>query len=245
MSFREASYELHKEKEMSLVLKKEESTSTDFKLLEPGTHCAVCTQIIDFGPQTSTYNDEVKEQNKTRLVFEVPAERITWTDKEGIESEGPMTVGKTYTHSMFRLATLRKHLESWRGKGFTPEEEMGFHLKNVLGVPCMLSVTHQSYERDGQTQTYASIDGISKLMKGMDVPKPEGDLILFDFDSHTEAELDGLAQWMREKVADGKELLKVQKERTRAVVESELETMKTSMDVTPQDDGVGDDDIPF
>jgi hypothetical protein len=232
-----------KENEMSLILKKDENTGSDFKLLEPGTHCGVCTQIIDFGPQTVTFNDDVKEQNKIRLVFEVPTERIDWVDKEGVEHEGPMTIGKTYTHSMFNLATLRKHLESWRGVSFTPQEEMGFHLKNILGAPCMLSVTHKSYERDGQTKTYANIDGISKLMKGMEAPKPEGDLVLFDFDDHTEAELSNMANWMQEKVNAGKALLQVQKDRTRAYAEKELATMTTS---TKSDDlNVGDDDIPF
>ena len=241
MSFREKSYELHKEKEMSLTLKVEEGGS--FELLPAGTHLAICIKLIDFGPQEVEYNGEVKEQNKVRLMFEVPAERITWTDAEGVEGEGPMTVGKTYTASMYVMATLRQHLESWRSRSFTEVEEAGFDIKNVLGKPCMLGVQHKEYNG----KPYAAITSISPVMKGMDVPVPENDLVAFDFDVHSEAEFDALPEWMREKVTAGKELLKVQKERTRAVAEKELETMKTSMDVTPPAglDGFEDKDIPF
>jgi hypothetical protein len=226
-----------KENEMSLTLKKEEGG--DFELLVAGTHAAVCIKIVDFGPQTVEYNGEVKEQNKIRLMFEVPAERITWTDKEGVESEGPMTVGKTYTASMFTMATLRQHLESWRGKNFSEVEEAGFDIRNVLGKPCMLGVQHKEYNG----KPYAAITSISPVVKGMDVPEAENKLVAFDFDDHTDMEFDALPDWMREKVTAGKALLKTQKERTRAVAEKELATMTKA---TRSDDlNVADDDIPF
>jgi hypothetical protein len=225
-----------KENEMSLTLKKEEGG--DFELLVAGTHAAVCIKIVDFGPQTVEYNGEVKEQNKIRLMFEVPAERITWTDKEGVESEGPMTVGKTYTASMFTMATLRQHLESWRGKNFTEVEEAGFDIRNVLGKPCMIGVQHKEYNG----KPYAAITSISPIMKGMAL-EAENDLVAFDFDDHTEAEFEALPDWMQEKVTAGKVLLKEQKDRARAYAEKELATMTTS---TKSDDlNVADDDIPF
>jgi hypothetical protein len=225
------------ENEMSLTLKKEEGG--DFELLIAGTHAAVCIKIVDFGPQTVEYNGEVKEQNKVRLMFEVPAERITWTDKEGVESEGPMTVGKTYTASMFTMATLRQHLESWRGKNFSEVEEAGFDIRNVLGKPCMLGVQHKEYNG----KPYAAITSISPMMKGMAKIIAENELVAFDFDDHTEAEFEALPDWMREKVTAGKELLKAQKDRVRAVAEKELANMTSA---TRTDDlNVEGDDIPF
>jgi hypothetical protein len=38
---------------------------------------------------------------------------------------------------------------AWRGREFTPEELKGFHLKNILGAWCMISVVHN--ENDGKT----------------------------------------------------------------------------------------------
>jgi len=191
---------------MSLTIKKEEGG--DFELLPAGTHAAVCIRIIDFGPQITEYNGETKDQNKMRLQFEVPAERITWTDKEGVESEGPMTIGKTYTASMFKMATLRQHLEAWRGKAFTEVEEMGFDIKNVLGKPCMIGVQHKEYNG----REYAAITSISPIMKGMEV-KAENPLVAFDFDLHTPEELAALPEWMRDKIGDGKKLTETQEAR--------------------------------
>jgi hypothetical protein len=241
MSFREGSYEKYtKEKEMSLTLKK--SDGADFELIPAGTHAAICIKLIDFGPQTVEYNGEFKEQNKVRLMFEVPAERVEWTDKEGVDHEGPMTVGKTYTASMFAQATLRQHLESWRGKNFSEVEEMGFDIRNVLGKPCMLGVQHKEYQNKG----YAAITSISPLMKGMEI-KAENDLMAFDFDDHTQAELDALPGWAKEKVEAGKQLLATQKERTRAVAEKELANMNQTVHAEdkPATDGFEDSDIPF
>ena len=191
---------------MSLTITKPEG-GQNFELLPAGTHTAVCIKMIDFGPQVSEYNGERKEQPKVRLVWEVPAERVKW-EKDGEEFEGPMTIGKTYTASMFEMAALRQHLESWRGKAFSKEEEMGFNLINVLGKPCTLGVQHDEY----QGKPYAKITSVSPIMKGVSV-EAENETMSFDFDSHTEAEFDALPEWMRDKVQAGKDLLAEQKAR--------------------------------
>ena len=213
---------------MSLTAK-ENSGGGDFKILEAGTHAAVCTQIIDIGPQQFEFKGEVKEQDKVKVRFEVPEERVTWKDKEGVEHEGPMTIWMSYTVSLNEKATLRKHLETWRGVAFTEVELMGFHLKNILGKPCLLSVVH----KEVGPKTYANIAGISKLPKGMTAPQPEGDLVCFDFDLHTPEEFDALPEWLQKLVTAGKELLAEQRSR--------------GSDATPEpaSEGFEDDDIPF
>ena len=70
---------------------------------------------------------------------------------------------------MNEKATLRKHLESWRGKGFTPDDFSGpgrFDIKNIVGKACMLSVVHAT--KDGNT--YSNIAGIAAMPKGMKAP---------------------------------------------------------------------------
>ena len=230
MGFRKDTY---KETDMSLVLKDEPREDREYQILDSGMHLGICVQVIDFGPQSSTYNGEVKEQNKVRLAFEIPAERIEY-EKDGETLEGPMMIGKTYTASMYTMATLRKHLAAWRGRDFTEVELMGFDLTDVLGKPCMISVVHREYEG----KTYANIDSISKVMKGMAVPDPEGTLISFDFDDHTPEQLAELPSWMQDKVEDGKKLLAEQKARARDVPPPHTDKDVPDMDV----DG---DEIPF
>ncbi|MHA1379626.1 MAG: hypothetical protein ACTSRG_14730 [Candidatus Helarchaeota archaeon] len=44
--------------------------------------------------------------------------------------------------SLHAKATMRKFLESWRGKKFTKEELEGFDLQKILGKPCQLQIIH-------------------------------------------------------------------------------------------------------
>lgn len=185
---------------MALTISNEGGESS-FEILDEGTHAAVCTWIVDIGPQEVEWQGEKKIQNKVKLRFEVPEERASWTDREGVDHEGPKVIWATYTASLGDKAKLRAHLESWRGKTFTEEELAGFDLKNVLGAPCMISVVH----RQANGKTYANITGISKLMKGMTVT-PEGDLFSFDFDDHLESELAKLPEWLQKAVEKGKEV---------------------------------------
>ena len=185
---------------MALTVSNEGNEST-FEILDEGTHAAVCTWIVDIGPQEVEWQGEKKIQNKVKLRFEVPAERVKWTDKDGADHEGPKVIWATYTSSLAEKAKLRAHLESWRGRAFTDEELMGFDLKNVLGKPCMLSVIH----RQANGKTYANITGISKLMKGLAV-SAEGETFAFDFDNHTATDLAKLPEWLQKIVRAGQEL---------------------------------------
>lgn len=203
----------------------------DFKILDSGTHTAVCDMIVGIGPQAIEYKGKTKEQEKVKLRFQVPAERAEWQDKDGNDVEGPMVIWATYTASLSDRANLRRDLEAWRGRAFTPEELNGFELNNVLGKPCMLSVAHREY--DGKT--YANITSIAKLMKGIPEPKAEGDLVTFDFWNHTQEQFDALPEWLQEKVSDGKKLADEQVARVGAPKEPGAEP----------DGGFVEDDIPF
>ncbi len=215
---------------MSLTVSKPADSGGDFKILDSGTHAAVCTWIVDLGPQELEYQGEVSEKQRIRLRFEVPSERVEWTDGDGKTHEGPMVIWKEYTASLHEKATLRKHLAGWRGRDFTESELAGFDLKNVLGQPCMISVTHRTAPNG---KTYANIDGISKLMKGLEA-KPEGDLFFFDFDNHSPEDFNKLPEWLQDKVKAGKEL--EERQRGRA------ETPRYDEGNPPPEDDL---DLPF
>jgi hypothetical protein len=78
-------------------------------------------------------------------------------------------VTNRYTLSLNEKATLRKHLEAWRGKLFTPAELEGFDLENLLGANCQLQVIHNLSD---QGRTFANIQAIVPLGKGMTKLRP-------------------------------------------------------------------------
>ena len=151
----------------------------DFTPVPQGTHIAICDQVVDLGRQaikSDKFGDSVKHQVYIR--WQIPAERVEW-EHDGKKFEGPAVIGKTYTVSLGEKANLRKDLQAWRGKPFTPDELKGFDISKLLGVPATITVTHS--EKDGRT--YANIASVGGLIKGMPKPTSEGDLILYDSDN--------------------------------------------------------------
>lgn len=192
----------------------------DFKRAPSGSHVAVCNMVADCGLQPGF---EGKPQRKIYVRFEIPAERVEY-EKDGQPVEGPLTIGRFYTASMNEKATLRKHLEGWRGKTFSDDEAATFDVSKLLGQACMLSVI----EKDSGGKTYSNIAGMSKLPKGFEAPAAENQLLYFDSDSGT-AEHEALPKWLREKI-DG-----------------QLRPSKpgASESHAPPHDDFGDTDIPF
>ncbi len=137
-----------------------------------GAHTAVCIGFVDMGTQPkSPFYEDGKPAHKVR---------ITWELDEMMEDGRPFTASKTYTWSMSDRATLRTHLESWRGRPFKKEDfgANGFDTKNLLGKSCTLTIQHKEINGD----TRAVVAGVAPLMKGMKAMKPLSDTIYLSLD---------------------------------------------------------------
>ena len=126
----------------------------DFTPAPAGTYRAVCVDVIDKGIVEVTYAGKTKRQHKISLA---------WLIDERRDDGKPYLVFKRYTLSLNEKATLRGDLESWRGKTFTRDEEMGFDVEAVLGANCLLNVQHHTKG----DKTYANVVSVMPLMKGM------------------------------------------------------------------------------
>ncbi len=129
----------------------------DFTPAPAGTFIATCYRFIDLGTHVSEFNGDRKTRHEVMLSWEL-------TD-EFIEPGRPFTINKRYTWSMHEKATLRKHLEAWRGVPFKDDDFDGdsrFDIKNIIGKPCTLTITHTAKEG----KTYAGVGGVGKMMKG-------------------------------------------------------------------------------
>lgn len=139
---------------------------------ETGNWTAICIRIIDLGTQENEYQGKVNLRRQSLIIWELP---------DQLDSEGkPLTISKAYTSSLGDKATLRKHLESWRGRAFTAEELAGFDPINLLGKSCLLNlVTVQ-----GKKGEKVVISAISPLPKGMPAPKtPFHDRLIYSLDN--------------------------------------------------------------
>jgi hypothetical protein len=164
----------------------------DFKRAPAGSHIAVCNLVADCGLQPGSQAFP-NPKRKIYLRFEIPGERVEY-EKDGKQVEGPLTIGSFYTASMNEKATLRKHLEGWRGKSFTDAEAGAFDVSKLLGQPCMLSVI----ESESGGKTYSNIQNIGKMPNGIPAPKAENKLLYYADDEP--GQFNELPKWLQEKI---------------------------------------------
>lgn len=110
-----------------------------------GLHQAVCVDVVDLGIVSTAWGDK-------------PKVRIVWQVDEVDPQVGRrFDIRGMYTLSLSDKANLRKHLESWRGRKFTPVELRGFDLENLIGVNCQLQVIHNISD---EGRTFANVQAI-------------------------------------------------------------------------------------
>ncbi len=169
---------------------------TDFEPVPAGTHIARCISVIDFGFQETPHGPK----QKVYLGFEVPSVRVEWKKKNDqgveIEYEGAALIGSTYTNSVHPKSILGQHLVNWRGRDFTDDEREGFDLFTIVGVVCMISVTHNVTP----SKTYANVSGIMGVPPGVIAPDLEAELLRYSAsDPSTNATFSKLPEWMQKK----------------------------------------------
>lgn len=135
------------------------SANSEGKKFDPvsaGNHPAICYAVIGIGTQRNERFDTTHKQ--LIIMWEICDETILIDG-----TEKPKVLSKTYTASLNDRSTLRKDLESWRGKAFSAEELKGFDMQNILGKPCLISVI----EEEKNDRKYAKIASIASMPKGM------------------------------------------------------------------------------
>jgi hypothetical protein len=134
---------------MSLVVKYEKKEYTP---APEGLHQAVCVDVVDLGMQDTQWGPKQKC-------------RIYWQIEEiDTETGKRFPVAKQYTVSLHEKATLRKDLQTWRGRKFTEQELEGFDLENLIGVNCQVQVVHNLAD-DGRV--FANVQAVVPIGKNM------------------------------------------------------------------------------
>lgn len=192
------------------------SNGGSYETVPAGSYAARCYQIIDLGHQTIEWQGEAKV---------IPKVRITWELSELMSDGRPYSISKEYTASIGPKANLRKDLEAWRGRPFTEEEILGFSLDKILGMSCLLGIVHTSKS----DKTYANINSIMKLPKGMDSPELVNPMVKFDISNFDTKVFETFSDYLKKKILMSKEL------------------EETGIPVTVQNDVVSSniDEVPF
>ena len=148
-------------------MKFKDTGSKDFAPAPEGTHEAWCIGVIDIGTQTGQHQGQPTSRHKVVVSWELPTALM--------DNGKPFIVSKFYTTSLSEKATLRKDLESWRGRPFTKEELLGFDAKNIIGKPCLVNITH------GETGK-AKVLAVMSIPKGMQLPPQQNPSTFFSME---------------------------------------------------------------
>jgi len=161
---------------MSLTAR--DSGGGSFTPVTPGMHLARCYRIVDVGTQTSTYDGKTRHLQKVMLQFEVHGEDDS--GKPLVTAKGePMSISKNFTLSLAEKATMRKDLQAWRGRDFTPEELRGFELKNVLGAWAMITASKALGGNGKEYTNIVSINPVPVSIKKAGLPEGFNKLAMF------------------------------------------------------------------
>jgi hypothetical protein len=191
---------------MSLTLS-ETQKNTERQLPEAGATIGTLFSLVDLGTQKVSWDGEDKWTPKLRLAFELPEQTIEGEVTENGKTTKvtkPMVVSIELTRSLGERATLRKHLETWRGQAFTAKELASFSLKNLLGKSCLLTLVHKTSQAGRQ---YCAIQGMAKLPKGMKAPATtQNDQVFYEIEQGEGGQFAELPEWLQEKIRSSKEL---------------------------------------
>jgi hypothetical protein len=191
---------------MSLTIS-ETAKNTERQLPEAGATVGVLFSLVDLGTQEVTWDGETKWTPKLRLAFELPEQVIEGEVTENGKTTKvtkPMVVSIELTRSLGERATLRKHLETWRGQAFTSKELASFSLKNLLGKACLLTLVHKTSQAG---RNYCAIQGIAKLPKSMKAPATtQNSHVFYEIEQGEGGQFGELPEWLQEKIRASKEL---------------------------------------
>ena len=161
----------------------------EFPKLEGGVYTSISSAMVDLGLQKS---EKFKTtQRKFMLIWTIQGEEVEINGEKQARQ-----ISKEYSFSLNEKSTLRKDLQSWRGKVFTDEELRGFNLLNVLNVACQLQIILE--EKNGKQ--YNNIAGIMSLPKGTKI-SPLDDVYYFDIENiETWSNWGRITKWIQERI---------------------------------------------
>jgi hypothetical protein len=184
---------------MALIAKESGGSANTFFNVPSGMHLARCYRVVDLGTQRTEYLGQTKHLPKVMFQFEVFGEDENGKPLTTPKGE-PLSVTKNFTLSLSEKATLRKDLQTWRGREFTSDELRGFELKNVLGAWAMLSIVKAVGNNGKDYSNIQAILSVPPQIKKAGLPEGHNPLVIFSINEPDMAVFDTFRDGLKEKI---------------------------------------------
>lgn len=181
---------------MAIKLKKQES-SAKRELVPSGTHAARIVRIIEIGRTSYMYLGEEKHKHAVEITFELPTELRVFNEEKG---EQPMVVSLEYNLSRYEKAKLMIHLGALENKVFSEDEMLDLDVASYIGRACMVTIVHKV---SAKGNTYANVQGVSSVPKGLEVPPMINQPLVWDYDTNFALDvLNSFPVWLQDKIKE-------------------------------------------
>ena len=175
-----------------------------------GTQLARLVQIIDLGTQKEEGTDQktgvkvIRDRRKARLVWELPTKKAVF--REGGEAE-PFTVGRNFTLSLDKKASLSPAVEVIIGRPLSDAERKSFDISKLLGEASLLAIApHQ--KQDGGASF--KVGATSPLMDGQEVPPAYNKLVVYQAKEGANDTYQSFPDWLKQEIAESPEFKRAQ-----------------------------------
>lgn len=142
-------------------------TAKQYQPHPEGQFIARCVDAIDLGERVEAFPGTPEKL--------VPKLALIFATGEVNELGQPIYPTMELSHFFSEKASLRKHLESWRGKPYTAAEAReGVDIEKLIGHPATLQIAHKVSPSSGRT--YAVIQSITPVHPKLrnEAPSVEG-----------------------------------------------------------------------
>jgi hypothetical protein len=184
------------------------SKSVDYTPCPEGSFPAAIVRVYYVGTQVNTYNPTYKPIGKIILVFEL--------DEPLAEGDGNYRLSKSLSLSLGEKGGLYKLFKPVLGSTF-PAEGQQWSPESLLGLKVLATVAHTVKEG----KTYANIESLGRIPRGMVPFEPQADEFCWSYDDPPR---DGVPQWVVDLAAKCTELT------------GEVKVVNTARAPQPQDD---------
>ncbi len=188
----------------------------EFKIAPAGSHLARLYRIIDLGTQKSEYLGKVNMLRKVKFFWELHGDDLKTDDGK------PLIQTRNYTLSLGEKASLRKDLESWRGKSFTDDELRGFDLTNLLDKWCMITIQHRTGNENKVYADAVAVTPVPSVVAKAGLPQAVNPTLLFDMQKFDQAVFDGLSEGLKNQIMQSSEFQNKNRKVSNAIVDDDV-----------------------
>jgi len=176
-----------------MIVSGQTSMKKEFKIAPAGSHLARLYRIIGLGTQKTEWQGKVNMLPKVKFFWELHGDDLKIEDK-------PLIQTRNYTLSLGEKSSLRKDLESWRGKSFTDDELRGFDISKLLDKWCMVTIQHRVANNGNTYADCVAVTPVPSVVVKAGFPQGVNPCVLFDINKFDQSIFDSLSQGLKDQI---------------------------------------------